>query len=58
MEPTGFDDHPSETGLDNYSGFDCYVINDGDINRLREKAEQLIAGWMGVNEAYNRGITL
>ena len=34
--------HISETALDNYDNFDYVIINDGDIEKLRNKVEEVI----------------
>lgn len=35
-------DHPSETALDGYKGFDATIINAGDVTDLRESVEGLL----------------
>jgi hypothetical protein len=37
-----FTEHPSETGLDNYHGFDCTVFNNGTIDDLVKSVETLL----------------
>jgi len=34
--------HLSETGLDNYASYDYSIINDGDLNMLKEKVIKII----------------
>lgn len=35
-------DHPSETSLDGYKGFDAHIINAGDVTDLQENVERLL----------------
>jgi len=37
------DTHASETALDDYKGFDFYIINDGTLDELREKVRLILA---------------
>jgi hypothetical protein len=57
-ESTGFDDHPSETALDNYNGWDHVVINDMDIPGLRAKAAKLVASWAGIDANSYANLTI
>lgn len=58
MAPTPFDNHPSETSLDDYDKWDAVIMNDMDIPSLRAKANALVAGWVGINANYRKGIQL
>lgn len=37
------DNHPSETSLDNYPGFDFLVSNSGDLNYLSNQAKDIVS---------------
>lgn len=39
---TSDDNHPSETALDNYKDFDYYINNDGTLENLNEKIQNLV----------------
>ena len=39
---TATPDHPSETALDDYKGFDTIILNGGDVTDLKENVEEVV----------------
>lgn len=58
VAPTLFDNHESETSLDDHNSWHYIINNDGDEDDLKDKATKLLLQWIGFNNTYVPGSTL